>query len=178
MTNTEKPDSRARRESERGKSSAGAFLEGLGPGDTAALGDVKKDQPRYVPVDEVARGGMGTVLRVWDRLLHRMTAKKVLRLDSEEGDSGGTTLRFLREARITGQLAHPGVVPIHDLEVSEDGAVSFTMSLIEGRTFEEVISGVHSEDAEWTVGRALQVILKVCEVVAFAHSRGVIHRVL
>lgn len=160
---------------------------------SAARGEEADEQParngggdrdrRYVPIGEVARGGMGTVLHVWDTVLHRPLAMKVLAGGNGTGESGSedwarAAARFLREARVTGQLAHPGIVPIHDLQVGDGERVAFTMDLIEGVTLDEVFDRVHGGEGEgrWTVARGTLVMLKVCQIVAHAHSRGVIHR--
>src|SRR4026209_865518 len=84
--------------------------------------------------------------------------------------------RFLEEAQVTGQLDHPGIVPVHDLGVDGDGRVFFTMRLGVGRDLREVIELARTEPEGWSVPRALEVLLKVCDAVAFAHSRGVVHR--
>ncbi len=132
---------------------------------------------RYEPRGEVGRGGMGLVLRVWDQHLHRELAMKLLAMpDPAHARDPAALRRFLGEARITGQLAHPGIVPVHDMGLDGDGSAYFTMALIEGRDFGAIIESVHGGDAEWSLPRALGVILRVCEAVAFAHSRGVIHR--
>ncbi|HEX6881823.1 MAG TPA: bifunctional serine/threonine-protein kinase/formylglycine-generating enzyme family protein [Planctomycetota bacterium] len=136
-------------------------------------------QSRYQSRGEVARGGMGQILRVWDEDLRRELAMKVI-LD-EEG-TGTAAIppkmlgRFLEEAQVTGQLDHPGIVPVHELGVDERGAVFFTMRLVRGRDLKEVFERVRAGDAEWTVTRALWVMLKVCDAMTYAHSKGVIHR--
>ena len=133
---------------------------------------------RYRALDEVARGGMGIIVRVRDERLRRDLAMKVLaegRGPRTQTDSRSLS-RFLDEAHITGQLGHPGIVPVHDLGIDDAGRVFFTMTLIEGRNLAEIIHAVHAGEPSWTLARALGVILRVCEAMAFAHSRGVIHR--
>ena len=137
----------------------------------AKLVSASGSRDRYVLLGEVARGGMGVVLRVWDTLLERPVAMKVL--DTKAAD--GTLERFLTEARVAGQLQHRGIVPIHDL--GADGQrVFFTMPFYEGRTLEEVFELTRTRSDGWSLGRALRVLLEVCDVLAYAHSRGVIHR--
>jgi len=136
---------------------------------------------RYRTLCEVARGGMSVVVRVRDERLRRDLAMKVLgdpggARSGETGSDPRRLRRFVDEALITGQLAHPGIVPVHDLGLDDAGRAFFTMALIEGRNFAEVIAAVHSGEPAWTLPRALGVVLRVCEAVAFAHSRGVIHR--
>ncbi len=128
---------------------------------------------------ELARGGMGVIRHVWDTVLRRPLAMKVLDAQAlpEGSDSAsGSVARFLEEAQVTGQLEHPGVVPIHDLGVDEDGRVYFTMPLIEGRDLNEVFDLARDQSEGWSLTRALLALTKVCEVIGYAHSRGVIHR--
>jgi serine/threonine protein kinase len=84
--------------------------------------------------------------------------------------------RFLEEAQVTGQLDHPGIVPVHELGIDARGRVFFTMKLVKGKTLAQVFDAVKHGDDGWNVTRALSVVLRVCEAMAFAHEKGVIHR--
>ena len=126
---------------------------------------------RYRAIREIARGGMGRILRVRDASLGRDVAMKT----SLEGRPGSRA-RLVEEAHVTGQLDHPGVVPVHDLGEDARGHSFFTMRLVEGRDLREIIGMVHRREDGWSVTRALEVLLKVCDTLAFAHSRGVVHR--
>jgi formylglycine-generating enzyme required for sulfatase activity len=126
---------------------------------------------RYRSIREIARGGMGRILRVRDQNLDRDVAMKV----SLEHRAGGRA-RLVEEAHITGELDHPGVVPVHDLGEDEDGRTFFTMRLVDGRDLREIIGMVHRREDGWNLTRALEVLLKVCDTLAFAHARGVVHR--
>ncbi len=137
--------------------------------------------PRYRLEGEIARGGMGAVLKVWDNDLRRALAMKVILGESERSIDDGSTAeirmsRFLEEAQITGQLDHPGVVPVHELGVDQGGRVYFTMRLVKGSNFGEVIGKVRSGADGWNMTRALGVLQRVCETMAYAHSKGVVHR--
>lgn len=142
----------------------------------------KLDDRQYRVVDEVARGGMGVVHRVWDDSLGRHVAMKVIRGQDEIGSSpvdsidSATYQRFVREAEITGQLDHPGVVPIHELGVDERNRTYFTMRLIDGDNLHHIYQLVKDEQSSWTQTRAVGVIINVCDTIAFAHSRNIIHR--
>ena len=133
---------------------------------------------RYVLLGELARGGMGLVLHVWDTVLERPLAMKVLDTkDLPKGPAADETVaRFLAEAQVAGRLEHPGIVPIHDLGLERGGRVYFTMPVLEGRNLDEVFQLARSRSEGWSIDRALLVIAKVCEVMGYAHSRGVIHR--
>jgi serine/threonine protein kinase len=115
---------------------------------------------------------MGTVERVYDRQLRRELARKVVRGASDPRSIS----RFLDEARITAQLQHPGIPPVHELGTDRDGRLWYTMPFVPGRTLGQIAELVQARDPEWPLPRVLGVLLKVCEAVAFAHSRGVIHR--
>ena len=127
---------------------------------------------RYDLLDEVGRGGMGVLIRAHDRLLRREVVIKLLREDL----AGCRTAerRFLREARINGQLQHPGIVPVYDVGRFPDGRPFLTMKFVSGRTLESRL------DARAHVGEEfpffLEAFAQVCQTVAYAHAKGVIHR--
>ena len=140
-----------------------------------------EDDVRYTERTEIARGGMGVVYSVYDRRLRRHLAMKVTRSD-DDPSTGRTELddaslgRFLEEAQVTAQLDHPGVVPVHELGVDESGRVFFTMRLVKGDDLRRVFEKVDAEEDGWSVTRAVHVVLRACEAIAFAHARGVLHR--
>jgi serine/threonine protein kinase/Leucine-rich repeat (LRR) protein len=130
---------------------------------------------KYVVDTELGRGGMGMVMRVVDRDLHRDVAMKVLLNDQGDRDRR----RFITEAQITGQLEHPNIVPVHDIGVDGNGRLYFTMKLVRGRSLGDVIDLVRRGDpsvAEFTRFRLLRIFIHVCNAAAFAHARGVVHR--
>ncbi len=131
---------------------------------------------RYVRATELGRGGMGRVLVVKDTHLGREVALKEL-LDQgpvgHDAMSVGSAARFLREARITGQLEHPGIVPVHELGQRADGTIYYTMKRIRGRSLASVLKEKHTLAERLTL---LGVFRAVCEAVAYAHSKGVVHR--
>ncbi|MBK7644260.1 MAG: SUMF1/EgtB/PvdO family nonheme iron enzyme [Planctomycetes bacterium] len=138
---------------------------------------------RYRIDSEVGHGAMGSVLRIWDTELRRFLAMKVIlgRADATaDGDtppvSSSKVSRFLEEAQITGQLDHPGIVPVHELGLDREGKVYFTMKLVRGENLRVVFEHVRAGRHDWTQARALQVLLRVCEAMAYAHDKGVIHR--
>jgi serine/threonine protein kinase len=147
------------------------------------LGGFSPPEVRYQLRGEVARGGMGAILKVWDESLRRNLAMKVV-LGKEDPLAKGSTPavdpqtlgRFLEEAQVTGQLDHAGVVPVHELGVSEERGVYFTMRLVKGQDLGEIFKLVREERDGWTQTRALNVLLKACETMSYAHSKRVIHR--
>ena len=133
-------------------------------------------RPRYGKRGPLSKGGQGEILQVWDAEFRRSLAmKRMLRRGIAEPTQREVE-RFLEEAQVTGQLEHPGVVPVHDLGLDENGRLFFTMRLVRGRTLLEVLRDVSDGTDDWTRERALDVLLRVCETMAYAHDRGVVHR--
>jgi len=130
---------------------------------------------RFHDEGELARGGMGSIHRVFDRAILRTVAEK--RLHDSVRLLPGALARFLEEAQITGQLDHPNIVPVYDVGADDSGLVkSFAMKLVRGKTLKQQIAEAHSVGLGGAhIEAMLQVFLKVCDAVAFAHSRGVIH---
>ncbi len=138
---------------------------------------------RYRIESELARGGIGRILRVWDRDVGRPMAMKVLRgndlgerTESTRPADARALARFLEEARVTGQLDHPGIVPVHELGLDDLGRLYFTMRLVQGRDLARIFELVHEAREGWSQTRALGAVLKACEALSYAHARGVIHR--
>ena len=138
---------------------------------------------RYTDLGILGAGGMGEVRLVHDAELSRQVAMKVLR--SELKNNPNECARFVEEAQICAQLQHPNIVPIHDVGVLPDGCPYFTMKVVKGRSLSEVIRHVHHfanpfrfepTDDGWTFRRLIDVFHQVCQAVAFAHSKGVLHR--
>ncbi|MCK6491340.1 MAG: serine/threonine protein kinase, partial [Planctomycetes bacterium] len=115
----------------------------------------------------IGEGGMGTVSRALQRALGRQVALK--RLRPEQAGDPSLRARFLAEAALTADLAHPQVIPVHDLGTDADGMPFYTMKLVSGRPWDEVM---HLLDLE----QNLRILLKVCDAVGHAHSKGVLHR--
>ena len=148
------------------------------PGDT--VNDSSAPGGRYTRTRLHATGGIGRVWLAYDSDLGREVALKELR--PERTEDRGFADRFLHEARITGQLEHPGIVPVYELtRRPEDGQPFYTMRFIKGRTLTDAIRAYHDKRA---AGRAeplervalLNAFVATGNAVAFAHSRGVIHR--
>jgi hypothetical protein len=136
-------------------------------GEPAPAGPSPPPTPaRYLLGEPIARGGMGEVFRATDTTLGREVAVKVLGNKYAPGST--TARRFLDEARITGQLQHPGIPPVHDLGTLPDGRPFLAMKLIKGDTLADLLNG----------GRAntLAVFEGICQAVGYAHAHGVIHR--
>ncbi|HEX8203366.1 MAG TPA: serine/threonine-protein kinase, partial [Isosphaeraceae bacterium] len=131
------------------------------------------DRPaKYRLFGEIARGGMGAVFKARDPDLGRELALKVL-LEAHR-DKPDLVRRFLEEAQIGGQLQHPGIVPVYDLGAFADRRPFFAMKLVRGRTLAALLAG-RTGPAE-DLPRFLGIFEQVCQTMAYAHARGVIHR--
>jgi PAS domain S-box-containing protein len=135
---------------------------------------------RYALTRLHATGGIGRVWLAHDSELGRPVALKELR--PEKAEDAVLRGRFLKEARITGQLEHPGVVPVYELAHRPDDQQPFyTMRYVHGRTLSDAARAYHQKRRD---GRAdslefvalLNAFVAVCNTVAYAHSRGVVHR--
>jgi eukaryotic-like serine/threonine-protein kinase len=122
--------------------------------------------------EELAAGGIGSVRVAFDTALQRRMVAKVLHQQSY--DYYLLVHGFIREAQVTGQLDHPNIAPIYELGRDPEGGLFFTMKRIEGRQLYAMIGGRPARDPE-RLHKRLVCFLKVCDAIAFAHSRGVLH---
>ncbi len=128
---------------------------------------------RYQERRLLGEGGMGSVLLCADAQIGRHVALKIIRAAPRAG--ARAERRFLREARVQGQLEHPALVPVYDLGITPDGAVYFTMKRVRGETLEDVLRELRG-DPRFTRRKLLAAFARVCLAVDFAHRRGVLHR--
>lgn len=145
--------------------------------DTRAI-DGQDPAARYTRLRELGQGGMGLVELCRDDRIGRDVALKVLLPDRTP--NAQARARFLREARIQGQLEHPSIVPVYDLEVDPAGRASFTMKYLRGMTLSQILQdlrkGAPDAARAYPRHRLLGAFSTLCLAVDFAHSRGVIHR--
>ena len=149
---------------------------------------VIENSGRYTHQSEHARGGMGRILMVHDEYLGRDIALKELLPHMGSTDSGDHTdpsmpspvrfsqaviARFLQEARITGQLEHPSIVPVYELGHRKDGALYYTMKLVRGKSMSRAIRDAASLRERLEL---LPHFIDLCNAIAYAHSRHVVHR--
>lgn len=149
-----------------------------------AIAALHEEPGRYASDREFSRGGMGRILLVHDGYLERDVAlKELLPLaadtdatmahDSPKYGSSEVMARFLREAKVTAQLEHPGIVPVYEVGRRRNGVLYYTMRLVQGQTLSQKIAG--SADLEARL-RLMNPFLDLCQAISYAHSRGVIHR--
>ncbi|HBI46089.1 MAG TPA: hypothetical protein DDY78_25025 [Planctomycetales bacterium] len=123
-----------------------------------------------------AKGGMGEIWLAEDPVIGRSVALKRMLAPRPDRQR-----RFLVEAQVTGQLEHPGIVPVHELGVNEQGHPFYTMKFVRGRTLQKAVAEFHAAKhapgaREVEQFRLLEIFLSLCQTVAYAHSRGVLHR--
>ncbi|MFO0685808.1 MAG: protein kinase [Sandaracinus sp.] len=135
---------------------------------------------RYEARSLLGQGGMGEVVLCRDRTIGRDVALKRIKGEGEGGASAAVIERFVREARVQGQLEHPAVVPVHDLGVAPDGRTYFTMKRVRGDALDAIVKGLAEGDSEMRARfgrrRLLDAFRTVCLAIDFAHARGVLHR--
>lgn len=139
---------------------------------------VRPEESRYHVHDLLGEGGMGEVRSCTDLHIGREVAMKAMR--PAQLARADLRTRFLREARIQGQLEHPAIVPVYDLGFAEEGALYFTMRRVRGETLETIVERLRVGDpkaqAEFTPRKLLSAFSRVCLAVHFAHTKGVVHR--
>ena len=165
-------DSEVRQSLSSWPSDAPVLLETIGE----TLDESQKPKTRYTWVSEVGAGGLGKVWLARDNDLSREVALKEIKPGSASSEA---VRRLIKEAQITGQLQHPGIVPVY--EVSREGRPFYTMKLVRGETLSQAIREHHEQkqagnEDPLSERLLLNVFLNICDAIAYAHSRGVIHR--
>ncbi len=145
------------------------------PSAQSSSADEASTHCKYTLVREIARGGMGQIYFGEDPQLKRNVAVKVSSV-SEAGEDP----RFSKEAEVLAQLAHPNIVPIHNIGVDSQSRPFYSMKLVKGRTLQAVLNLIRDGDAtatkEYPRATLLTIFRKVCDAMMFAHSKGILHR--
>ena len=155
---------------------AGVAEEKPDPGDSP-FSRTGANEDKYVVSGEVGRGGMGVILTAYDSDIRRDVAMKVITGDWQE--SREFIERFIKEAQVQGQLEHPNICPVHELGVDDSGQVYFTMKMVQGASLADMIIRTKESsgaDEPKRLTDVLNIFLKICDGIAFAHSREIIHR--
>jgi serine/threonine-protein kinase len=150
---------------------------GLDPASTTAYEPGSRQ--RYTLTRLHAQGGIGQVWLAHDEDLGRDVALKELRPESQ--DSPAAAARFLEEAKVTGQLEHPGIVPVYELVRPRDGRPCYAMRFVGGGTLADAVRAYHRKRGAGQAGpldlrELLAAFVAACNAVAYAHARGVLHR--
>ncbi|KAA5547046.1 protein kinase [Roseiconus nitratireducens] len=155
---------------------------GRGHGDQPERGDGPDNPPadRFRLLHAYRQGGLGEVLLAHDRQLDRDVAIKQIR--SKWKTSSEARERFIQEAKVTGRLEHPGIVPVYAMGTWPDGSHYYAMRFIEGETMKDVIAkyhaadGVSDDDKLLRQRELLSQFVDVCHTIEYAHSKKVLHR--
>ncbi len=126
-----------------------------------------EDSIDYEITETIGSGGMGIILKAKQKAIGRNVAIKLSESQTKVGPSNSQKL--CTEAAITGRLEHPNIVPIYDLGLNEENSVFYAMKLVDGTPWCDII------DAN-SLQENIEILLAVCNGVAFAHSQGIIHR--
>ncbi len=133
---------------------------------------------KYKLEKRLVAGGMGAVYKSFDRNLQRISAMKMI-LPAFKNNRPALT-DFITEAKVTGLLEHPNIIPVHDLGFLPDAGVFFTMKLVRGEDLRSVLTEIESENPEYiekfNTYALLNIFRKVCDAVSYAHSFNILHR--
>ncbi len=152
------------------------------PSASGTVARMRAESSRFVPLRPHARGALGEVFIARDEELGRQVALKAIQ--DRHADDPRSRARFVREARITGNLEHPGVVPVYGLGCSSDGRPYYAMRFIEGESLSEAIERFHRDvDPRRDPGAAAVALhalivrfIDVCNAIDYAHGKGILHR--
>jgi serine/threonine protein kinase/formylglycine-generating enzyme required for sulfatase activity len=134
---------------------------------------VEYSTQRYLLQRELGVGGSGRVYSAEDRLTGRVVALKMLREGVDAGKS--TKRRFLREAHLSAQLEHPGIIPVYDAGYLDDGRSFYSMRVVKQRSLREILRTPPPRPG-FPLVKLCSIFVQICRAVAYAHARGVVHR--
>ena len=138
---------------------------------------------KYALLDAIGKGGTATVYVARDRNLRRLVAVKSLKQDAK--DYSKRLSRFVIEAKVTAQLDHPGIIPIHGLAHDDKDGIYLVMKLVNGKTLRDYLRnitmnyrmrGIDMFDEDMELRKRVELFLRVCDTIQYAHHRNVIHR--
>ncbi len=136
------------------------------------------ESKKYRVITTIGRGGMGVVMQARDLRIRRTVAMKVMKTSAQF--SRENVLRFIDEAQLTGQLEHPNIVPVYDLGIDDQGETFYAMKYVKGTTLDEVLRGLRHGNVrvveKYPLATLITIFQKICDAVAFAHSKEVVHR--
>ncbi len=131
---------------------------------------------RYLPVRQLGEGGMGEVLLSVDSAIGRQVAVKRMKPRPDLADASG---QFLAEVQTTGQLEHPGIVPIYDAGQDEEGNPYFVMKYFDGEPLDRIIAKLEAGEPEYvrrfSYEHRTEIFMQLLRAVQYAHKRGVLH---
>ncbi|NTW78459.1 MAG: serine/threonine protein kinase, partial [Syntrophaceae bacterium] len=137
-----------------------------------------KNTPKYKFQGKLISGGMGAILEVIDQDFHRPTAMKVIKPSFKKDERA--LADFIREAKITAMLEHPNIIPVHELGLSDETGLFFTMKLMQGEPLNHILNEIKKGNAayqeKYNEYSLMNIFRKICDAVDFAHSKNIIHR--
>ena len=137
-----------------------------------------KNTSKYKFQGKLISGGMGAILEVIDQDLHRTTAMKVIKPSFKKDEHA--LIDFIREAKITAMLEHPNIIPVHELGLSEETGLFFTMKLMQGEPLNQILNEIKKGNAayqeKYNEYSLMNIFRKICDAVDFAHAKNIIHR--
>ncbi|MEK7483809.1 MAG: tetratricopeptide repeat protein [Planctomycetota bacterium] len=160
-------------------SSTEAFSSNLSPSSNQKL-DLSTVENRYTVLKTLGTGGMGMVQLVQDSHLGRQVALKTIKNRNFGGKSTSRqqvmVWRLKREAEITAILEHPNIIPLYDMQKEKEGDIYFTMRKVEGENFADILKKKRLGTSLLDQDDLLTIFNKICDAVAYAHSKQIIHR--
>lgn len=136
------------------------------------------EHAEFRPLNLIDEGGMGSIVEVEEAQTGRPVALKVMHPEMMKSDEA--VERFYLEAKVLAKLEHPNIVPLHVLKIDREDRPFYTMKKVQGRTLQGIISGLRKGDpvvvAEFPLDRLITVFYKICDAMAFSHSKGIVHR--
>jgi serine/threonine protein kinase len=142
---------------------------------TPILNALKDHVARYQEIREIAEGGEKKITLVHD---HRLDRRVAMARAAHAKDPKGQE-QFLREARLTANLAHPNIMPVYNMGVDPEGVPFFSMELVPGDSLKTIIKKLQGGDEayrrDYPLDTLLNIFIKICDAIAFAHSRNVLH---
>ncbi|MEQ9453614.1 MAG: serine/threonine-protein kinase [Phycisphaeraceae bacterium] len=138
----------------------------------------KSGSLKYTDFEPLTEGGTAELQTCLDRNLNRVVVYK--KLHDHLADSDMENARFLREARVTALISHPGTVPLYEVGRDRSGAMYFTMKRLEGQDLSVILKALSARnretEAEFPLPRLIDIMIQACQTLSFAHSSGIIHR--
>ncbi len=132
---------------------------------------------RYDIEGLLGTGATGQVFAVHDNNFDRDIAVKFMH--PEDAHNQKKLLRFIDEASVTAKLAHPNILPVHDLDYTDGALIYFTMGLADGKSLHDVIDDIEEQkdgaDEKWSMDERVRILLQACNAIAYAHSQGIVH---
>ena len=160
------------------KDSKGSTIFQSGDTDAVLPRAWKSGSLKYDELKPLSEGGTAKLFSTLDLNLQRSVAYKTLHDDLRNSEM--ETTRFLREARVTANIQHPGTVPLYELGRDRDGQLFFTMKKVDGQDLREILFDLRQEVPEvvekFPLPRLLDILIQVCQTIAYSHNLGVIHR--